>query len=160
VAARIRVRHRIDEAAIAVVVPAELRIVTEATALETVLGNLLDNAVKYSNQPVSVSVRGVVKPRGRLEITVTDRGIGVPEADLRRIFERFYRSSTEDVRTRRGTGLGLYVASSLVKNLGGTLTADSPGRGLGTTLRFELPIGELDRPPNRRPPRAMETGPL
>lgn len=70
---------------------------------------------------------------------MSDKGIGIPPDQLKRVFDRFYRVPSEDVKRRRGTGLGLYVASTLVRNMGGRLIAASAGPGTGTTMRFELP---------------------
>jgi signal transduction histidine kinase len=71
---------------------------------------------------------------------VTDRGIGIGKADLRRVFNRFFRVASEAVRKRKGTGLGLFVVSALVRNVGGTVSAESPGEGLGTTFTVRLPL--------------------
>ena len=103
------------------------------------LRNLLDNAVKYSDRPAMVHLSARLSGNDRLHIEVADQGIGIPAEHISQIFERFYRVPEEDVASRRGTGLGLYVASSLVRNLGGQLQVASAGSGLGTTMRFELP---------------------
>jgi len=84
-------------------------------------------------------VVSAVKDRDVVRIDVTDRGIGIPERDLKRVFHRFYRVSSEGVRQRRGTGLGLFVVSALVRNLGGRVEAASEGPGTGTTMRVSLP---------------------
>jgi len=112
---------------------------TDPTSLEIVIRNLLDNAVKYSEKPASVWVRISAVRGRRVEIAVSDKGIGIPPDQLKRVFDRFYRVPSEDVKRRRGTGLGLYVASTLVRNMGGRLIAASAGPGTGTTMRFELP---------------------
>ncbi len=112
---------------------------TDPTSLEIVIRNLLDNAVKYSEKPASVAVRVSAVRGKRVEIAVSDKGIGIPPDQLKRVFDRFYRVPSEDVKRRRGTGLGLYVASTLVRNMGGRLIAASAGPGTGTTMRFELP---------------------
>jgi len=138
-AERVARRYHLPAEAIVIQVPADLQLQTSETALETVLKNLLDNAVKYSHEPVEVRVSARTE-RGRVFIAVTDRGIGIPRAHLGRIFERFYRVPTEGVHARRGTGLGLYVVHALVRTLGGRLRADSPGADQGTTMRFDLPL--------------------
>jgi signal transduction histidine kinase len=140
VAERVRQRQRVPTEAITLRVDAGLRMMTEQTTLEILLQNLLDNAVKYSNEPVRVELSVEVLPTGRLEFTVRDQGIGIPPHLIGLIFDRFYRVPSEAVRARRGTGIGLYVASSLVKNLGGTLTAQSAGPGAGTTFSFAIPL--------------------
>ena len=138
-ARRVRERHSPPEGALVVEVPAGLRLFTEVTSLEIVLRNLLDNALKYSNDPPHV--RLVARPVGgdRVLIEVRDQGIGIPRQHLKRVFDRFYRAPLESVHRRRGTGLGLYVAASLVRTLGGRLQAESPGPGKGTIMSFSIP---------------------
>ncbi len=132
-------RYRLQGAEIAIDIPADLVVRTDRTALETVLKNLLDNAVKYSDPPVRVSVRATAA-RSRVELAITDAGIGISQADLKRIFDRFYRVPIEAVRARRGTGLGLFVVQSLVRSIGGKLSAESAGAGQGTTMIVTLPL--------------------
>jgi signal transduction histidine kinase len=102
--------------------------------------NLIDNAAKYSGRPARVEVRGRRDAEGRVLIEVSDSGIGIDRKNLKRVFHRFYRVEDEEVRQRRGTGLGLFVVWALVKQLGGKVRASSEGRGQGTTMRVELPI--------------------
>ncbi|MEL6344322.1 MAG: HAMP domain-containing sensor histidine kinase [Myxococcota bacterium] len=133
-------RYRLSDGAIVADVDPDLKIETTPTALETVLKNLLDNAVKYSTDRIEVGVRATVKG-DRVLLEISDKGIGIPPTHIGRIFERFYRVPTEAVHTRKGTGLGLYVVQSLVRSLGGTLRAESAGEDRGTTMRFDLPRG-------------------
>jgi signal transduction histidine kinase len=137
-AAVIRRRSKIDESAVTVEIGEEVKVETDAVALATVVENLIDNAIKYSGEKaeVTVSARNVDES---VVIEVRDHGIGIPRAALRRVFERFYRVPDEPVRRRRGTGLGLYVASELARNLGGRIEARSPGVGQGTTMIVTLP---------------------
>ena len=136
-------RYRLQGAEIAIDIPADLVVRTDRTALETVIKNLLDNAVKYSDPPVRVSVRATAA-RNRVELAITDAGIGISQADLKRIFDRFYRVPIEAVRARRGTGLGLFVVQSLIRSIGGKLTAESAGAGQGTTMIVTLPLDVKD----------------
>jgi signal transduction histidine kinase len=138
-AERVRGRYRAPRGAISIDIPEDLKLLTAPTALETVLKNLLDNALKYSDEPAGV-VLTAREGEGRVHFSVTDQGIGISQVNLKLIFDRFYRVPDENVNTRRGTGLGLYVVSSLVKTLGGRLTALSDGPGKGTTLQFALPM--------------------
>jgi signal transduction histidine kinase len=115
-----------------------LQVSADATALETVLRNLLDNALKYSPPGQKTRVRFGVEGETLL-VEVTDGGIGIAAEDLPRIFRRFYRGDTEEVRARSGTGLGLYVASELAAAMGGALAARSDGPGLGATFSLRLP---------------------
>jgi signal transduction histidine kinase len=135
----VRQRHKIDDEAFLIDTEPSLTIYTDRTALEIILKNLLDNAVKYSDVPIKVRVHTHTLPKDRIEILVQDQGIGIPKQHLGRIFERFYRAPQEGVRKRRGTGLGLFVVAALVKRLGGTLDAISEGESKGTCVRITLP---------------------
>ncbi len=131
--------YRLPPSAISVDVDETLGVTSDETALEILLKNLLDNAVKYSPP---TAVRIVVSAERRevaVLVSVRDFGIGVPKAHLKRIFDRFYRVPNAEVYARQGTGLGLFVVSSLARALGVKLTAhsDGPGRGTTMTLRFE-----------------------
>jgi signal transduction histidine kinase len=137
----IQKRYNLEAAAFRVDMPPSLTITTDPTALETVLKNLLDNAVKYSPSPPRVEV--IVRPdnQGQVELRVTDHGIGIEKAQLKRIFRRFYRIPSDEVYARSGTGLGLYVVAALVRNLGGHIEAHSQGQHLGTSMHVHLPLG-------------------
>ena len=132
-------RHRLPSDAIEIDVDEDLTACTDRAALTVVIRNLMDNAVKYSDDPIKVTVRAHASEGERVAIEVTDRGIGIPAKDLKRVFHRFYRVPVEDVRTRKGTGLGLFVVSALVRNLGGRIRASSEGPGHGTTMHVQLP---------------------
>jgi signal transduction histidine kinase len=153
-------RHRIERDSIEVELPPGLVLHTDPVALEVVLRNLLDNAVKYSDPPRQVWLRASEGPKGGLVLEVRDNGMGIPKADLKRVFERFYRVDEESVRTRRGTGLGLFVVASLVRGLGGRLRARSAGPGEGTHMVVTLPPRVLG--PHVRglpPPEPVRMGP-
>jgi len=138
-AAVIRRRSKIDDSAVTVEIGENVIVETDAVALATVVENLIDNAIKYSGEDAEVTVSARVVDDESVVIEVRDRGIGIPRTALRRVFERFYRVPDEPVRRRRGTGLGLYVASELARNLGGRIEARSPGVGQGTTMIVTLP---------------------
>ena len=120
-------------------VPAEpLHARYDLGVLKTVLRNLLDNAAKYGGgQPVHVTV---ARQGDWAAIEVRDQGIGLAVEEREKIFEKFYRVGEEMVRQTEGTGLGLYLARELVRQLGGGITAESPGVGKGTTFRVTLPL--------------------
>lgn len=148
----VAMRHKIDPGSIRVSIPEGLVLVTDRAALEIIVRNLVDNAVKYSPKPVSVDVRAAVDTaRGVVSIDVKDEGIGIPERDLSRVFQRFYRVDHESVRKRKGTGLGLFVVSALVRNLGGKIRASSPGPGKGTTFHVMLPHKIDTKPVDTKP---------
>jgi signal transduction histidine kinase len=105
-----------------------------------VLKNLLDNAVKYSTPSPKVTVQVHPDSSKHIRIEVRDEGIGIERPQLKRIFKRFYRVPTDDVYSRSGTGLGLYVVAALVRNLGGQISAHSNGHMQGTSVRVKLPV--------------------
>lgn len=122
---------------------APFHVITDPMALEIILTNLIDNAVKYSPiDRVHIEVR--VWSRGPTwGVEVRDQGLGIPPKLLKKkIFERFYRverSDTPDITNIQGTGLGLYVVRSLVKRLGGRIRAESPGPDQGSTFSVTFP---------------------
>ncbi len=107
---------------------------------EQVMMNLLDNALKYSHQGSTVSI-DVRMEKKNVMIMISDEGIGIPEADLPHIFERFYRVDKSRSRTGGGTGLGLAIVKEIVEAHGGLVYATSQCRK-GTTMIITLPKGD------------------
>lgn len=109
----------------------------DAERLQMVVQNLLDNAIKYS--PEGGEVRCAVERRGDLaEVVIADRGIGIAEADMPRLFGRFSRVGGEQTEGIPGTGLGLYLSRETARLLGGDVSVDSePGKG--TRFLLQLP---------------------
>ncbi|HSE31453.1 MAG TPA: HAMP domain-containing sensor histidine kinase [Pyrinomonadaceae bacterium] len=107
--------------------------------LRAVFSNLLDNAVKYSDEQVSVSVELTAIDEKRVAVRVADKGIGIPSAQLKRIFKRFYRVPNRLMARVKGTGLGLFIVRSVVEKHGGRVFAESPGLGKGSTFTIQLP---------------------
>ncbi|HST52137.1 MAG TPA: HAMP domain-containing sensor histidine kinase [Pyrinomonadaceae bacterium] len=103
------------------------------------LTNLIDNAVKYSGDAVGVSVSVAHADEKHLEVRVTDRGAGIPRAELKRIFRRFYRGPGRLVAQVKGTGLGLFIVREIVKRHGGNINAESDGEGKGSSFIIRLP---------------------
>ncbi len=136
----LRRRYELDESAVTAIVQDDLTIHTDPTALETVLKNLLDNAVKYSTPPPHITVEVRSESSKHIRIDVRDRGIGIERKQLKRIFKRFYRVPSDVVYARSGTGLGLYVVAALVRNLGGHIAAESAGDMQGTRISVKLPV--------------------
>jgi signal transduction histidine kinase len=125
--------------------------VWDAGRLERVLANLLTNATKYSEPGsiVEVHVGSDERwPGGWATLSVRDHGIGIPSADLPRLFESFYRASNA-VGRKPGTGLGLAGARHIVRQHGGTIDVEST-EGVGSTFTIRLPV----TPPGRRTGRA------
>lgn len=104
---------------------------------EQVMMNLLDNALKYSEQGSTVSI-DVRTEKKNIVIIVSDEGRGIPEEDLPHIFERFYRVDKSRSRASGGTGLGLAIAKEIIEAHGGSIYADSI-YGKGTKMMITLP---------------------
>jgi signal transduction histidine kinase len=107
--------------------------------MRTAIKNVIENGQKYAaaqSEPVAVSVR---KDSGQVTITVSDRGIGIPEEERERIFEPFYRVDKSRTRETGGFGLGLSICKNIVKAHGGRIQIDSPPTE-GTTVRIVLPV--------------------
>lgn len=109
----------------------------DSGALQQILGNLLDNAAKYTPEGGKISV-GVQQRRSRLDIYVSDTGIGIAKEHIPRLFERFYRVDKARSRELGGTGLGLAIVKHLVQAHNGALWVESE-LGVGTTFWFTLP---------------------
>jgi two-component system, OmpR family, sensor histidine kinase SenX3 len=107
--------------------------------LRAAFSNLLDNAVKYSDDEVQVSVSVSAPDEKRVVVRVADKGIGIPSAQLKRIFKRFYRVPGRFMARVKGTGLGLFIVQSVVRKHGGRVFAESPGLGHGSTFTIQLP---------------------
>lgn len=111
--------------------------------LEQMVTNLVTNASKFSSEGATIRLSATVS-EDRLELNVADRGVGIPSEALEQIFEAFYRVDNEETRGVPGTGVGLYITSSIVRLHGGEITVNSKF-GQGTTFRAVLP-GVIDGP--------------
>jgi two-component system sensor histidine kinase SenX3 len=100
--------------------------------------NLIENAINYSPEKTKVSVNSTIK-EGLIEVSVTDQGIGIPESELGRIFERFYRVDPARSRQTGGTGLGLSIVKHVALNHGGDVRVWSK-ENVGSTFSILLPI--------------------
>jgi two-component system sensor histidine kinase SenX3 len=116
------------------------RISGDLDELRAAFSNLLDNAVKYSDEEVRVSVSVSAVDNKRVAVKVTDKGIGIPNAQLKRIFKRFYRVPGKFMARVKGTGLGLFIVESVVTKHGGRVFVESKGLGQGSTFTVQLPI--------------------
>jgi signal transduction histidine kinase len=110
----------------------------DAEAVGQALTNLIDNAIKYSADRRAIAVEAR-RDGDWLVLAVADRGIGIPPAEQRRIFEKFYRVGRSETQGRRGSGVGLALVRHVVEAHGGTVGVESaPGEGSRFTLRLPL----------------------
>ena len=137
-----RVRYGLNETALIYSDSPEVRsakVSGDVDELRAAFSNLLDNAVKYSDEEVQVSVSVAALDDKRVAVRVTDKGIGIPSAQLKRIFKRFYRVPGRFMARVKGTGLGLFIVHSVVTKHGGRVFAESSGLGQGSTFTVLLP---------------------
>jgi signal transduction histidine kinase len=107
-------------------------------ALEVVLENLLDNALKYSVGAPHVRIESRTVDR-TIELRVSDEGVGIGPDELPHLFEKFYRAPAGEQVSAKGTGLGLFIARGLARAAGGDLVAQSDGPGKGATFTIRMP---------------------
>lgn len=128
-----------EQHAVKLSVPNDLPLVIgDARAVDQILAQLLENAIKYSPDGGVIEVRAEAR-NGVVAVAVTDNGIGLQSGEEERVFSRYFRSANKDTRKVGGVGLGLYIVRQLVEAQGGAVRATgSPGRG--ATFEFTLPI--------------------
>jgi signal transduction histidine kinase len=128
-----------DRLTVTVDAPVHARIDTEHWRI--LVSNLVDNALKYSDdgQPISVTV----KPQSnKALLVVEDQGAGFTPSERQRIFQRFYRIGDENTRTTQGSGLGLYLVREIAHSFRGYVSASSDGPGKGATFTVQLPLAK------------------
>jgi len=113
---------------------------TDHYIIDTVLTNLIDNALKYSGENVSVMVT-TAWSKGMWQVKVADKGIGISENNLHYIFDKFYRVTTGNIHDVKGYGLGLSYVKQLISNLDGSISVKSK-LGEGTEFTINLPADE------------------
>jgi signal transduction histidine kinase len=119
-------------------VPDSLELECDRERIAQVVVNLLSNAVKFTPAGGAVFVRAHSED-GSAVVEVEDSGMGIPEAERARLFERFFRSSRATQRAIHGTGLGLAISHAIIEAHGGSIAAE-PAAGQGTVFRFTLPL--------------------
>lgn len=107
--------------------------------LDMIFGNLIDNAVKYGGSPPRVHVTAFAKGRDRVLVRIRDNGFGIPADQRTRIFRLFFRGNDELQRTRKGTGLGLYIVRTLVGILKGRVSVDDSPHSTGSVFEVSIP---------------------
>ena len=116
----------------------DLEIRADRMHLANIVCNLLENAIKYSHEAVTIRIDYQQRTDGLLQITVADNGIGIAKADQRYVFDKFFRSETAKDKAIPGIGLGLSYVKLLVEAHGGTITFEST-EGQGTTFTIIIP---------------------
>jgi two-component system, OmpR family, phosphate regulon sensor histidine kinase PhoR len=119
-------------------VPGALVAVVDSERIRQVVSNLLDNAIKYGRPGGKATIEGRTLPNGRVEVTISDDGPGIPKESQERIFERFYRVDKARSREQGGTGLGLAIVKHVVQAHGGDVRLESEP-GSGSAFIFTLP---------------------
>ncbi len=118
----------------------EFAILADGYGINSVIGNLLENAVKYIGEGHRVGL-AICERGSDLHIEISDDGLGVPDAEKALIFDKFYRVGNEDTRSTKGTGLGLYIVNEVVRAHGGSVKIrDNSPRG--SVFAICLPFGE------------------
>ena len=113
-------------------------ILADYSAIRSVIINLLENAVKYSDSVPEINI-GLTSTNERCNIEVSDKGIGIDQSERKKVFEKFYRVGNEDQRKTKGTGLGLYIVDQIVRAHNGTITVSS-NQPKGTIFNIFLPF--------------------
>jgi signal transduction histidine kinase len=132
------IQHQLEQASGEITTALDVPpIVTDRLSIEQVIGNLLDNAVKYraKDRPLRIALRAKLLPGDKVEIEVEDNGRGIAEQDHQRVFELFRRAGKQD---EPGEGVGLAHVRNVIRNLGGEIDLRSI-LGQGTTFRIVLP---------------------
>jgi signal transduction histidine kinase len=139
-----RVRHHLPPEAVTYLEHVEgeatATVLGDADELGAAVSNLIDNAIKYSGASIHVQVELLALDPRRVAVRVRDRGIGIPRPELKRIFRRFYRIPEAMAARVKGSGLGLFIVSSVARKHGGRVSAESDGPGHGSTFTMQLPI--------------------
>lgn len=124
--------------------PEGAEVLCDRDAVHQIVTNLVDNAIKYTPEGGTITIGARPGPDDRMMIFVRDTGVGIPNDDLPRLFERFYRVDKARSRELGGTGLGLAIVKHLVRSQGGEVGVESV-LGKGSTFYFTLPAGHTQR---------------
>jgi two-component system phosphate regulon sensor histidine kinase PhoR len=138
----LRVRASSREVAVVAEVEPDVAATADASRIQQVVFNLVDNAIKYGRAGGRIVVRGGLNERGQVQVSVSDDGPGIPPEAAERVFERFSRLDKGRSREQGGTGLGLAIVKHIVQAHGGEAWVESePGRG--ATFFFTLKAASL-----------------
>jgi two-component system sensor histidine kinase SenX3 len=137
---RARILHHLSPDSLRFQPGPPLPILGDADEVRAAVSNLIDNAVKYSGPDMRIEVAASSAEGRFVEVRVKDRGPGIPQTELKRIFRRFYRIHGPIATRVKGTGLGLYIVRSVAKRHGGRAWAESGGPGHGSTFVLQFPM--------------------
>lgn len=110
----------------------------DISGLTSVLLNLLENAIKYSKDNPIVHLRLTAK-NNHIQVEIADQGIGIPDKEKKNIFDKFYRVGSEDTRSTKGTGLGLYIVKQILKAHNGSIQVFN-NEPTGTVMSLRMPV--------------------
>jgi two-component system sensor histidine kinase KdpD len=152
-----RLQRRLERRQVHVHLPADLPLLhVDGALLEQVIANLLENAAKYTPAGTAIDISARVAPDGgAVEVSVADRGPGIPPGETDRLFEKFYRAERERERAQSGVGLGLTICRAILAAHGGSIRATNRPGG-GAEFVFSLPLGEA--PPAVEPEQPEQPG--
>lgn len=137
-----RLRERIQQYMLQISVAEDLPLVRgDFVLLELVVLNLVDNAMKYAAKGSEIAIDAEVA-EGSVQVSIADQGVGIPEADLVKVFDKFYR--VRQAKPVSGTGLGLSICKGVIEAHGGQIWAELRPGG-GTAIRFRLPVGAVTK---------------
>jgi two-component system, OmpR family, sensor histidine kinase SenX3 len=140
--ARARRLYHVPEAALSFRPGPPVTIRGDEEEVRAALSNLIDNAVKYAGKDAKVEVVTENVDGRYVAVRVKDNGPGIPKAELKQVFKRFYRIPGPLATRVKGTGLGLFIVRSVAKRHGGQVWAESEGPGHGSTFVLQLPIAK------------------
>lgn len=133
-----RFEKRYPEISVILVLEAEITIESDRFLIETIFGNLIENAIKYSGPNPVITVY-LKKENKQLKLGVKDNGPGIPTDKRIAIFTKFFRGENEETRSQKGTGLGLYITAEFVRLLGGTI-GYKENKPKGSNFEITLPL--------------------
>lgn len=117
-----------------------LSISSDPMALQLIFINLIDNAVKYSDNIIEINIVMKQNTDNSIDIIIKDKGIGITKNELKKIFKRFYRIKEPNTEDKKGSGLGLFIVHEIINKLKGTIEVKSEGINSGTEFKISLPI--------------------